>query len=201
MTPVGEGDTGGRCSCRSTANKKSVTLDPMTPEGRRWSRSSSRPPTSSSPTCRRRRWKAMKLDYESLKAIKPDIILTTATAFGDPGRWSGLRRLRRNRTGHVGRGLHDRAGDPPIAPPSTGRFRHGAALRLRHAGRADGTRQDRARQIVEGALLATARRLHQRNADRAGGDLREPRSDRQSRTDDDARPTSIAPRTAGCCAR
>ena len=30
----------------------------------------------------------MKLDYDSLKAIKPDIILTTATAFGGPGPWS-----------------------------------------------------------------------------------------------------------------
>ena len=29
--------------------------------------------------------RAMKLDYELLKAIKPDIILTTATAFGGPG--------------------------------------------------------------------------------------------------------------------
>jgi crotonobetainyl-CoA:carnitine CoA-transferase CaiB-like acyl-CoA transferase len=32
--------------------------------------------------------RTMKLDYESLKAIKPDIILTTATAFGGPGPWS-----------------------------------------------------------------------------------------------------------------
>jgi crotonobetainyl-CoA:carnitine CoA-transferase CaiB-like acyl-CoA transferase len=30
---------------------------------------------------------AMKLDYETLKAIKSDIILTTATALGGPGPW------------------------------------------------------------------------------------------------------------------
>jgi crotonobetainyl-CoA:carnitine CoA-transferase CaiB-like acyl-CoA transferase len=46
--------------------------------------------------------RAMKLDYESLKAIKPDIILTTAT--GGPGPWSDRVGFDRRRTGDVRRG-------------------------------------------------------------------------------------------------
>src|SRR6266513_902546 len=64
-------------------NKKCITLDPM------------------------------KLDYESLKAIKPDIILTTATAFGGPGPWSD--RVGFDGVGQVMSGsvYMTGAGDPP----------------------------------------------------------------------------------------
>ncbi|MBH5392314.1 CoA transferase, partial [Bradyrhizobium diversitatis] len=57
--------------------------------------------------------RAMKLDYESLKAIKPDIILTTATAFGGPGPWSD--RVGFDGVGQVMSGAvyMTGAGDPP----------------------------------------------------------------------------------------
>ena len=42
-------------------------------------------PTSSSPTCRRPAMRASGLDYESLRAVKPDIILASATAYGEGG--------------------------------------------------------------------------------------------------------------------
>src|SRR6185436_49893 len=57
--------------------------------------------------------RAMKLDYESLKAIKSDIILTTATAFGGPGPWSD--RVGFDGVGQVMSGAvyMTGAGDPP----------------------------------------------------------------------------------------
>ena len=69
-------------------NKKSVTLNPMKPEGREIVKqlvatadivAANLPP----PTL-----EAMGIDYESLKAIKPDIILTTMNAFGSGGPYS-----------------------------------------------------------------------------------------------------------------
>ena len=56
------------------------------------------------------------------------------------------RRLRRRRPSDVGRGLHDRQGRSAVpGRGELGRFRHRAALRVRHAGGADRARQIRAR--------------------------------------------------------
>ncbi len=69
-------------------NKRGMTLDPMTPEGREVVRRlvetadvvvANLPPQT---------LKSMGLDYDSLKAIKPDIILTMATAYGQGGPYS-----------------------------------------------------------------------------------------------------------------
>lgn len=69
-------------------NKRGMTLDPMKPEGQAVVRRlietadvvvANLPPQT---------LKAMKLDYESLKAVKPDIILTTVSAFGHGGPYS-----------------------------------------------------------------------------------------------------------------
>ncbi|KAB2911180.1 MAG: CoA transferase [Hyphomicrobiaceae bacterium] len=69
-------------------NKLGMTLDPMLPEGHEVVRKlvatadvvvANLPPQSLS---------AMKLDYESLKAVKPDIILTTVSAYGRGGPYS-----------------------------------------------------------------------------------------------------------------
>ena len=69
-------------------NKLGLTLDPMAPEGQDIVRKlvatadvviANLPPQTLS---------AMKLDYESLKAVKPDIILTTVTAYGRGGPYS-----------------------------------------------------------------------------------------------------------------
>ena len=126
----------------------------------------------------------MELDYESLKAIKPDIILTTATAFGRGGPLSRSRRLRRHRAGDVGRGLHDRAGRSAVSRGGPlGRFRHGAALRVRHDGGADGARKSGRGQMVEGALLATAVTFTNATLIEQAVIAAEPRADRQSRPD------------------
>jgi crotonobetainyl-CoA:carnitine CoA-transferase CaiB-like acyl-CoA transferase len=69
-------------------NKRSMTLNPMKPEGREIVRKlvasadivvANLPPQV---------LKEMGLDYDSLKAVKPDIILTTVSAFGHQGPYS-----------------------------------------------------------------------------------------------------------------
>jgi crotonobetainyl-CoA:carnitine CoA-transferase CaiB-like acyl-CoA transferase len=69
-------------------NKRGMTLDPMLPEGQEIVRQlvatadvviANLPPQQLAP---------MKLDYESLKAVKPDIVLTTVTAYGRGGPYS-----------------------------------------------------------------------------------------------------------------
>ena len=69
-------------------NKLGMTLDPMLPEGQEIVRKlvatadvviANLPPQQLAP---------MKLDYESLKAVKADIILTTVTAYGRGGPYS-----------------------------------------------------------------------------------------------------------------
>jgi crotonobetainyl-CoA:carnitine CoA-transferase CaiB-like acyl-CoA transferase len=69
-------------------NKLGMTLDPMLPEGQEIVRKlvatadvviANLPPQQLAP---------MKLDYESLKAVKPDIILTTVSAYGRGGPYS-----------------------------------------------------------------------------------------------------------------
>lgn len=69
-------------------NKRCLTLDPMKPEGQEVVRRlvatadvviANLPPQTLA---------AMKLDYPSLKAVKPDIILTHVTAYGQGGPYS-----------------------------------------------------------------------------------------------------------------
>jgi crotonobetainyl-CoA:carnitine CoA-transferase CaiB-like acyl-CoA transferase len=69
-------------------NKRGLTLDPMAPEGQEVVRRlvatadvvvANLPPQTLA---------AMKLDYDSLTAVKPDIILTTVTAYGRGGPYS-----------------------------------------------------------------------------------------------------------------
>ncbi len=87
QAPVAE--TGeGALFLQINRNKLGMTLDPMLPEGHEVVRKlvaaadvvvANLPPQTLS---------AMKLDYESLKAVKPDIILTTVSAYGRGGPYS-----------------------------------------------------------------------------------------------------------------
>jgi crotonobetainyl-CoA:carnitine CoA-transferase CaiB-like acyl-CoA transferase len=87
QAPVAE--TGeGALFLQINRNKLGLTLDPMRPEGQEIVRKlvatadvviANLPPQQLVP---------MRLDYESLKAVKPDIILTTATAYGRGGPYS-----------------------------------------------------------------------------------------------------------------
>ena len=87
QAPVAE--TGeGALFLQINRNKLGLTLDPMLPEGQEIVRKlvatadvvvANLPPQTLA---------AMKLDYDSLKAVKPDIILTTVTAYGRGGPYS-----------------------------------------------------------------------------------------------------------------
>jgi crotonobetainyl-CoA:carnitine CoA-transferase CaiB-like acyl-CoA transferase len=82
-------DTGeGALFLQMNRNKRGLTLDPMRPEGREVTRRlvatadvvvANLPPQTLG---------AMGLDYETLVAVKPDIILTTVTAYGRAGPWA-----------------------------------------------------------------------------------------------------------------
>jgi crotonobetainyl-CoA:carnitine CoA-transferase CaiB-like acyl-CoA transferase len=87
VAPVG-GDGVGAMFLAMNRNKRAMTLDPSSPEGREIVRRlvatadvvvANLPPEV---------LRALSLDLESLRAVKPDIILTTVTAFGAGGPWS-----------------------------------------------------------------------------------------------------------------
>jgi crotonobetainyl-CoA:carnitine CoA-transferase CaiB-like acyl-CoA transferase len=156
VAPVGAGGEGA-LFLQINRNKKCITLDPMKAEGqevlRRLVAASDVVIANLPPQTLR----AMKLDYESLKAIKPDIILTTATAFGNPGPWServGFDGVAQVMSGAV---YMTGQGDPPYraAVPwvDFGTALHcafGTLMALIERGKSGRG------QIVEGALLATA---------------------------------------------
>ena len=80
-----EADGSGAMFVQVNRNKKGITLNPTKPEGREIQ---DRLVATSDVVCVNMPPRALEqlgLDYESLKAIKPDIILTTATAFGTKG--------------------------------------------------------------------------------------------------------------------
>lgn len=87
MTPVDD-DLTGALFLQVNRNKKGMTLNPMKPEGREIVKKlvetadvvvANLPPAT---------LQAMGLDYENLKQIKEDIILTTNTAYGRGGPYS-----------------------------------------------------------------------------------------------------------------
>ena len=69
-------------------NKRSLTLNPMKPEGRDVVRKLVETADVVIANLPQPTLEAMGIDYESLKAIKPDIILTTVTAYGNGGPYS-----------------------------------------------------------------------------------------------------------------
>jgi crotonobetainyl-CoA:carnitine CoA-transferase CaiB-like acyl-CoA transferase len=69
-------------------NKRGMTLDPMRPEGREVVARLVKTADVVVANLPPQTLAAMKLDYESLKAVKPDIILTTVSAYGRGGPYS-----------------------------------------------------------------------------------------------------------------
>lgn len=157
QAPIAAGGEGA-LFMQMNRNKLGLTLDPMKPEGQEVVRRlvktadvviANLPPQTLS---------AMKLDYESLKSVKPDIILTTVTAYGRGGPYSD--RVGFDGVGQVMSGASYMTGQDESSPV---RYQapwvdFGTALHC-----AFGTmtalmaRQKTGRgQWVEGALLATA---------------------------------------------
>ena len=87
QAPVAE--TGeGALFLQINRNKLGLTLDPMVPEGQEIVRKLVATADVVIANLPLQTIHAMKLDYESLKAVKPDIILTTVSAYGNGGPYS-----------------------------------------------------------------------------------------------------------------
>lgn len=158
QAPLTEAQEGG-LFMQMNRNKRGMTLDPMTPAGQEVVRRlvatadvviANLPPQTLA---------AMKLDYESLCATKPDIILTLTTAYGRGGPYSD--RVGFDGIGQVmsGAAYMTSEGDgerpyrfqaPWVDFGTALHCAYGTALALM-------ARQQTGRgQVVEGALLATA---------------------------------------------
>jgi crotonobetainyl-CoA:carnitine CoA-transferase CaiB-like acyl-CoA transferase len=155
-TPVAAGGEGA-LFLQMNRNKLSMTLDPMTAAGREIVRRLVRTADVVVANLPPETLKAMRLDYDSLKAEKPDIILTTNSAFGPVG---PLRdRVGFDGVGQVMSGAVYMTGEPghpyraAVAWVDFGTALHcafgtmAALLARRQTGKG---------QKVEGALLATA---------------------------------------------
>lgn len=88
-TPVGEGSDGegliGAGYLHLNRNKLGIALDPTKPEGRDLVRKLVRTADVVVANLPIDTLRSMSLDYESLKAIKPDIILAMSSTFGETG--------------------------------------------------------------------------------------------------------------------
>ncbi|MET0988059.1 MAG: CoA transferase [Steroidobacteraceae bacterium] len=87
VLPLGEKEPGAMF-LPLNRNKKSVAIEPNTPQGRAIVEKLIRTADVVCANLPPQGLKAMGLDYETLRAIKPDIILTSLNAFGSGGPWS-----------------------------------------------------------------------------------------------------------------
>ena len=69
-------------------NKKSLTLNPMKPQGQKIVKELVKTADIVIANLHQPTLEAMGIDYDSLKSIKPDVILTTVTAYGNGGPYS-----------------------------------------------------------------------------------------------------------------
>jgi len=81
LTETGDGAVFLQTSC----NKKSLTLEPTTPEGREVTARLVRTADVIVANLPAASLRAMGLDYDSVTAIRPDVVLVTQSAFGDAG--------------------------------------------------------------------------------------------------------------------
>lgn len=84
IAPVADGGEGG-VFFQTACNKKSVTLDPSKPEARTLIARLVATADVVIANLPAQQLRNMGIDYASLRAIRPDIILTTQSAFGDVG--------------------------------------------------------------------------------------------------------------------
>lgn len=155
--PLSTEDNSGAMFMQCNRNKRGVTLNPTKPEGRAIQ---DKLVATADIVCANMPPRALKqlgLDYETLKAIKPDIILVTATAFGTTGPYAtkvGLDSVAQAMCGNMhisgtpGRPV--KSYSPWVDYNTAALSAFGALAALRHR---DLTGEG---QEVQGALLATA---------------------------------------------
>jgi crotonobetainyl-CoA:carnitine CoA-transferase CaiB-like acyl-CoA transferase len=156
VAPVGK-DGVGALFLQMNRNKRSLTLDPMAAEGQEVVRRLVRTADVVVANLPPQTLAAMRLDYDSLRSVKPDIILTTSTAYGHGGPYGD--RVGFDGIGQVMSGAVYMTGEPDrpyrasVAWVDFGTALHcafGTLLALM------ARRQTGQGQKVEGALLATA---------------------------------------------
>ena len=86
--PISENGDCGATFAQMGRNKRGLTLNPRTPEGRKIVEALVKTADVVVANLPPQTLEAMSLDYEALKAIKADIILTTNSAFGSGGPYS-----------------------------------------------------------------------------------------------------------------
>jgi crotonobetainyl-CoA:carnitine CoA-transferase CaiB-like acyl-CoA transferase len=156
VTDGGEGGTFLQCN----RNKRSLTLDSTTDEGKEITRklvAGADIVVANMPTAGMR---ASGLDYDALRSIKPDIILASATAYGEGGPYSD--RIGFDGAGQVMSGAVYRQGLPDLPIRTVVPYADfGTALTLTIGVMMALYHRDRTGegQHVEGALLPTAMML------------------------------------------
>ena len=88
IVPLTDTGDGGAMFLQVNRNKRGLTLNPMKPEGREVVRRLAATADVVVANLPDSALTAMRLDYASLSAVKPDIILTTVSAFGAGGPYS-----------------------------------------------------------------------------------------------------------------
>jgi crotonobetainyl-CoA:carnitine CoA-transferase CaiB-like acyl-CoA transferase len=156
VAPISEGGDGGMFM-QMNRNKRSLTLDPMRPEGAEVVRrlvASADVVIANLPAST---LKTMGLDYDSLRAVKEDVILTTASAFGAEGPYAD--RVGFDTIGQAMSGAVYMTGEPGQPYRCFASYvDFGTALGLAFgtlAALMERSRTGRG-QVVEGALLRTA---------------------------------------------
>ena len=156
VTPVTD-DGIGSMFMQCNRNKRGMTLNPTKPEGREITAKlvasadivvANLPPQT---------LQAVGLDYETLKAIKPDIILTTVTAFGKGGPWSnkvGFDGLAQSMSGNLH--MSGEADKPTRSFAPYVDFGTASLTALSTVGALFHRLRTGEGQLVEGALLKTA---------------------------------------------
>ncbi|MBT6095833.1 MAG: CoA transferase, partial [Rhodospirillaceae bacterium] len=155
--PVSEEDGAGALFLHCNRGKRGMTLNPLKPEGREIQEKLIATADIVMANMPPRALKQLGLDYETLNSIKPDIILTTATAFGAIGPYAervGLDSVAQAMCGNMylsGDGDHPMKSYSPwvdYGTASNAAFGTLAAL-IHRNNTGEG-------QEVQGALLATA---------------------------------------------
>ena len=88
IVPLTDTGDGGAMFMQVNRNKRGLTLNPMKPDGREVVRRLAATADVVVANLPDSALTAMRLDYASLSAVKPDIVLTTVSAFGPGGPYS-----------------------------------------------------------------------------------------------------------------
>jgi crotonobetainyl-CoA:carnitine CoA-transferase CaiB-like acyl-CoA transferase len=156
VTPVG-GSGQGALFLQCARNKRGLTLNPMKPEGRQIVRKLAASADVVVANLPGKTLESMGLDYASLCAVKPDIILTHITAYGAGGPYS--ERVGFDAIGQAMSGNMHLGGDPDTPMKSAVPYVDFTTAILHAFGTVMAIlerRQSGTGQVVSGSLLASA---------------------------------------------